>query len=281
MKLELLRKLERDRAEMRAVVLVTHLKSGQQYLVYPLEKEAESSVEDSVLEAAKGAVRSDKGGTIPAPDGDGEGFLNVYNPPLRMIIVGAVHIAQPLSKIAAIAGYDVIVVDPRRSFATETRFPGVRLVGEWPDDGLKALDIDHRTAIVTLTHDPKLDDPGLIVALASDAFYIGSLGSKRTHAARLDRLRAEGLGDDALARIEAPIGLDIGAKSTAEIAVAIMGSITAALRQVSCSSARFPFPRRKVRFWRTASPSTASATRRGTSSKKSTFRPSPTRALPM
>ena len=233
MKLELLRKLERDRAGKRAVVLVTHLKSGGQYLVYPLEKDTGNSVEESVLEAAKGAVRGDKGRTIPAPDGDGELFLNVFNPPLRMIIVGAVHIAQPLSQVAAIAGYEVVVVDPRRSFATEARFPGVRLVGEWPDDGLKALGIDHRTAIVTLTHDPKLDDPGLMVALASDAFYIGSLGSKRTHAARLDRLRAEGLSDDALARIEAPIGLDIGAKSTAEIAVAIMGSITAALRQVS------------------------------------------------
>ena len=146
-----------------------------------------------------------------------------------MIVVGAVHIAQSLVPMATLSGYDVTIVDPRQAFATEARFPGVALQHDWPDDAMSALDPDRRTAVVTLTHDPKLDDPALTVALRSEAFYIGSLGSNRTHAKRLARLIEAGLTESELARIHAPVGLDIGAVSPAEIAVSIMAQITAVL----------------------------------------------------
>ncbi len=157
-------------------------------------------------------------------------FLNVFNPPLRMIIVGAVHIAQFLAPMAEMAGYQVSLIDPRTAWATPERFPGIRIVDEWPDDAMTELRPDHRTAIVTLTHDPKLDDPALQAVLGGDAFYIGSLGSTRTHAKRVDRLKAAGFDDSAIERIHAPVGLNIGAKSPAEIAVSVMGQVTAALR---------------------------------------------------
>jgi xanthine dehydrogenase accessory factor len=160
-------------------------------------------------------------------------FLHIFNPPLRLIVIGAVHITQPLIRMAALAGYEVSVIDPRRSFATGERFPGVTLMDEWPDDGLEALALDARTAVVTLTHDPKLDDPALEVALRSGVFYIGSLGSRRTHAARLERLTQAGFDKTALARIHGPVGLSIGAKSPAEIAISIMAQITEALRQTA------------------------------------------------
>ena len=146
-----------------------------------------------------------------------------------MIVVGAVHIAQSLVPMATLSGYDVTIVDPRQAFATEARFPGVTLKHDWPDDAMSALDPDRRTAVVTLTHDPKLDDPALTIALRSEAFYIGSLGSNRTHAKRLARLMEAGLTESELARIHAPVGLDIGAVSPAEIAVSIMAQITAVL----------------------------------------------------
>ena len=158
-------------------------------------------------------------------------FLNVYNPPLRLIIVGAVHIAQPLARMAAMTGYDVTVIDPRAAFASAERFPGVTVMTEWPDDAMATLAPDPRTAIVTLTHDPKIDDPALEVALRSNAFYIGALGSKKTHNARLYRLGKAGFGDNDVARICGPVGLAIGAKSPAEIAVAILAQITERLRQ--------------------------------------------------
>ncbi|MEC7490290.1 MAG: XdhC family protein, partial [Pseudomonadota bacterium] len=149
----------------------------------------------------------------------------------RMLIVGAVHIAQPLSRIASVAGYDVTVIDPRASFATDERFPGITLNGGWPDDAMQDLDPDRRTAVVTLTHDPKLDDPGLEVALKSDAFYIGALGSRKTHAARVVRLEALGFNETEISKIHAPVGLAIGSISPAEIAISILAQITEVLHQ--------------------------------------------------
>lgn len=166
---------------------------------------------------------------------DGARFLALDNPPLRLAIVGAAHIAQALAPMAMIAGYDVTVVDPRGAFATEARFPalteGDTLLTDWPDAALDAFGLDGRSAVVCLTHDPKLDDPALRRALGSAAFYVGALGSKRTHAKRVDRLAEAGLSEAEIARLDAPIGLDIGAKSPAEIAIAILGAMTTALRR--------------------------------------------------
>ena len=158
-------------------------------------------------------------------------FIAVHNPPLRLAVVGAVHIAQALVPMARACGYDCIVVDPREAFGSTARFPGERLSHDWPDEALAEFGLDARTAVVTLTHDAKLDDPAIRAALGSGAFYLGCLGSTRTHAKRIDRLTAEGFGPEALARIHAPVGLDIGAKSPAEIAVSIMAEITKVLRQ--------------------------------------------------
>lgn len=158
-------------------------------------------------------------------------FVAIHNPPLRLAVVGGVHIAQPLTAMARQAGYDVTVIDPREAFASPERFPGERLVHTWPDAGLDALGLDLRTAVVLLTHDPKLDDPALMRALPSEAFYIGALGSKRTHAKRVERLRAAGLSEDQIARIDAPVGLDIGARSPAEIALAVLAEMTERLRR--------------------------------------------------
>lgn len=174
-------------------------------------------------------LASDRAAVVEGPDG--AWFLNPFNPPLRLILVGAVHIAQPLALIGSLAGYDVTVIDPRTSFASAERFPDVALVTDWPDEAMAALAPDARTAIVTLTHDPKLDDPALHAALRSPAFYIGSLGSKKTHAARVARLAEAGFAQDDIARIHGPVGLSIGAKSPAEIAVSIMAEITETLRR--------------------------------------------------
>lgn len=162
---------------------------------------------------------------------EGDVFVNIYNPPLRMIVVGAVHIAQPLMQMARLAGYDAVLVDPRAAFATKTRFPGERLVQAWPDEALAAEGLDARVAVVTLTHDPKLDDPAIKVAIASDVFYLGSLGSTRTHAKRVARLKEDGFTDMQIAKIHAPVGLDIGAKTPSEIAISIMAEITERLRR--------------------------------------------------
>jgi len=223
MKREILDQLLKDREAKRAVVLATELESGDEQLIYA------TSAGAGVLEsAAADALRSDRAGPFEA--GGKTYFLNVFNPPLRMFLVGAVHIAQPLSAMAALAGFEVTVIDPRSAFASEDRFPQVEIQHEWPDDALKALGPDARTAIVTLTHDPKLDDPALQIAVRSDAFYIGSLGSKRTHAARLERLREAGFGEQECARICGPVGLAIGAKSPAEIAASILAQIIQTLR---------------------------------------------------
>ena len=229
MKSATLDQLLRDRADKTSVVLATNLNSGEERLVYARDLDGKNGLDPALLEAAQEAFRSDRSKTVETEDGPV--FLHVFNPPLRMIIVGAVHIAQPLARMAALAGYDVIIVDPRSAFATDERFPGVTLLSEWPDDALHTLAPDSRTAVVTLTHDPKLDDPALEVALKSRAFYVGSLGSKKTHAARLHRLTELGFGEDELSRINGPIGLPLGARSPAEIAVSILAQVTQALRQ--------------------------------------------------
>ncbi|PZX18332.1 xanthine dehydrogenase accessory factor [Palleronia aestuarii] len=159
-----------------------------------------------------------------------ERFVAIHNPPLRMAVVGGVHIAQPLMQMARLSGFDAVLVDPRESFASVARFPGETLLHDWPDEALDAFGLDPRTAIVTLTHDPKLDDPAIEAALRSEAFYLGCLGSTRTHAKRVARLEAAGFGADAIARIHAPVGLDIRARSPSEIAIAIMAEIVATLR---------------------------------------------------
>ena len=158
-------------------------------------------------------------------------FLHIQNPPLRLIVVGGVHIAQPLVQIARMAGYDPCLIDPREAFASGARFPDTRLLHDWPDQAMTALAPDHRTAVVTLTHDPKLDDPALQIALASGAFYIGALGSTRTHAKRVARLTEAGFASDRIERIDAPVGLDIGAQSPAEIAISVMAEMTERLRR--------------------------------------------------
>jgi xanthine dehydrogenase accessory factor len=162
---------------------------------------------------------------------DGDTFVAIHNPPLRLIIVGAVHIAQALAPMAQIAGFDVVVIDPREAFGSQARFPEARVINDWPDAALEEVAVDTRSAVVLLTHDPKLDDPALHIALRSPAFYIGALGSKRTHASRVDRLTAAGFSDDDIGRIAGPIGLDIGAAGPPEIAVAILAQMVQSLRK--------------------------------------------------
>jgi xanthine dehydrogenase accessory factor len=163
--------------------------------------------------------------------GTGPVFVEVWNPKLRLVVVGAVHIAQALVPLAQLAGYDVTVIDPRAAFGTSARFPGTTLSNDWPDEAMSLLEPDKRTAILTLTHDPKIDDPALQGALRSDAFYVGALGSRRTHAKRVERLREAGFDAIAIARIRGPVGLAIGAQTPAEIAISIMAEITAVLRR--------------------------------------------------
>ena len=229
MKQEILEQLLKDKAEKRPVVLATNLTSGEEKLIYPEESGPVTFEGRDITNEVSTAVRADKAQSVETDTG--EIFLNVFNPPLRMAIVGAVHIAHPLATMAGIAGYDVTVIDPRRAFATDARFPDTHLVTDWPDEAMDAFKPDARSAIVTLTHDPKLDDPALERALRTNAFYIGCLGSKKTHAARLERLRRMGFSDDEMARIHGPVGLSIGARSPAEIAVSIMAQITEVLRR--------------------------------------------------
>ncbi|APX90671.1 XdhC/CoxI family protein [Brevirhabdus pacifica] len=181
--------------------------------------------EDGADEGLNERFRLDRSGF------EGAEFVAIGNPPLRLVVVGGVHIAQALLSMADTLGYASCVIDPRESFANAERFPGRHLVHDWPDAALKALAPDHRTAIITLTHDPKLDDPAILAALESDAFYIGCLGSTRTHAKRVARLRAAGVSEEGIARINAPLGLDIGAASPAEIALSALAELTRALRR--------------------------------------------------
>ena len=222
MKLDILNTINAERAARRAVVVVTHVDSGKQRLV-----KGAGLAGDPLHALLEQHIRTGKSGMEETPEG--RVFLTVYVPATRLVITGAVHISQALAPIAKLLGYDVTIVDPRTAFATPDRFPDVKVVAEWPDVALPPLGIDRYTAFVALTHDPKIDDPALTHALERDCFYIGALGSRKTHARRVERLKAKGLSDKALARIHAPIGLDIGAISPAEIAVAIMAQITARL----------------------------------------------------
>jgi len=235
MKRPTLDKVLEARARKRSVALVTNLKTGAQAIVTSSEISGELALDAAAVAAAREALRHDRSGTLKAIDG--ALFVHVFNPPLRLVIIGAVHIAQALAPIAALAGYDVTVIDPRGAFATEARFPGVALTDEWPDDAMKRLAPDSRTAVVTLTHDPKLDDPALQVALRSDAFYIGSLGSKKTHASRLARLTEAGFTPTEMARIHGPIGLPLGGRAPAEIAIAIMAQVIQALHAAPSDAA--------------------------------------------
>jgi xanthine dehydrogenase accessory factor len=223
MRLDILKALNTERAARRAAIVVTDPASGAQRFV----KKADVAA-DPLRGELEAALRSGKSGMVETPHG--RFFLTVHVPPPRIVAIGAVHISQALAPMAKLLGYDVVIIDPRTAFATPERFPDVKLIAEWPDQALPPLDVDGYTAFVALTHDPKIDDPALIHALARDCFYIGALGSRKTHARRLERLKGQGLTDDALARIHAPIGLAIGAVSPPEIALSIMGQITARLR---------------------------------------------------
>jgi xanthine dehydrogenase accessory factor len=223
-KLDILKALNAERNARRAAVVVTDQATGEQRLV-----KAGDVSNDPLKDLIEKHIRSGKSGMEETPQG--KVFLTVHVPPPQLVITGAVHISQALAPIGRLLGYDVIIVDPRTAFASIERFPDVKVIAEWPDVALPPLGIDRYTAFVALTHDPKIDDPALTHALARDCFYIGALGSRKTHARRIERLKAQGITDAVLARIHAPIGLDIGAVSPPEIAVAIMGQITARLRQ--------------------------------------------------
>ena len=219
MKREVLDQLLAARANRQAVALVTNLESGEQRIV-----PRSAAADDPLAAKLDEAFRFDQSGSH-----DGQ-FINIHNPPLRMVIIGAVHIAQSVIPIAQQLGYDVTVIDPRGAFATGARFPGISLHAEWPDEVIPRIGLDPRTALIALTHDPKIDDPALDAALKSEVFYIGALGSRKTQASRGERLRAAGFTEAQVARIHGPIGLNIGAKGAPEIAVSIMGEVTRCLR---------------------------------------------------
>lgn len=223
MKLETLAALNEARRARRAALLVTSVVDGAERLVDPA-----AIAGDPLASHLDLALRTGKSAMVE--EGAQSYFISVQTPPLRILCIGAVHISQALVPMARLLGQDVIIVDPRTAFATPERFPDVPLHAEWPDAILPQLGIDRYTAVVLLTHDPKIDDPALHLALRSESFYIGALGSRKTHAKRVERLQAAGFDDAAIARIHAPIGLNIGAVSPAEIALSILGQITAVLR---------------------------------------------------
>jgi xanthine dehydrogenase accessory factor len=222
MKLDILKELNAEREARRAAIVVTDVETGTQRLV-----KAADIAKDPLRTVLAEGLRTGKSGMAETPEG--RVFLTVHVPAPQLVITGAVHISQALAPIGRMLGYDVTIVDPRTAFASPERFPDVKIVAEWPDIALPPLNVDRYTAFVALTHDPKIDDPALLHALSRDCFYIGALGSRKTHARRIERLKAQTNAD--LTRIHAPIGLDIGAISPAEIAVAIMGQITEKLRE--------------------------------------------------
>ena len=218
-----LHRLLRDVEARREVALITNLGTGARSLAH-----SSGDLGQDLAPALQEAFRRDK--SMPVAGDDGELFINVFNPTPRLIVVGAVHIAQQLVPMARALGHEVVVLDPRSAFATEERFGDTRIVREWPDEALPEIGLDARTAVIALTHDPKIDDPALILALASDAFYVGALGSRKTHAKRVERLVQAGVPAADIERIHAPIGLDIGAQGAAEIALSIVAEITAVQR---------------------------------------------------
>jgi xanthine dehydrogenase accessory factor len=224
-KLDILKTLNEERAARRSVIVVTNQQSGEQRLV-----KAADIQNDPLKDVLAKRLRMAKSGIEETAEG--RVFLTVHVPSPKLVITGAVHISQALAPMGQLLGYDVTIVDPRTAFASIERFPDVKVIAEWPDVALPPIGIDKYTAFVALTHDPKIDDPGLDIALKSDCFYIGALGSRKTHARRVERLKAErGFTDNDIGRIHSPIGLDIGAVSPSEIAVAIIGEITQALRE--------------------------------------------------
>jgi len=230
MRLDILKSLNTERAARRAAVVITDVATGAQRFVAGADVGA-----DPLREILQERLRTGKSGMVETAQG--RVFLTVHVPPPRLVLTGAVHISQALAPVARLLGYDVTIVDPRTAFASPERFPDVKLIPLWPDEALPPLGVDRYTAFAALTHDPKIDDPALLHALSRDCFYIGALGSKKTHARRMERLTAQGVAETALTRIHAPIGLAIGAVSPPEIAVAIMAEITAALRLVADSLA--------------------------------------------
>lgn len=241
MKLALLQALQDARGKKLPAALATELASGAQALVTPSAVMGDLEPDTETLAAVRQAIRDDKSGQIEIGRGDAGAkrlFVQVFNPPMRMVVVGAVHIAQALVPMASLAGYAVTVIDPRRAFATPERFPEVAISHDWPDEALARFAPDRRTAIVTLTHDPKIDDPALEAALRSDVFYVGALGSSRTHAKRLERLKEKGFGPADFARIHGPVGLALGAKSPAEIAISILAQITQVLHAREMAEAK-------------------------------------------
>jgi xanthine dehydrogenase accessory factor len=223
MRLDILKALNAERTARRAAVVITDIATGSQRFVTSADIGA-----DPLRDILESHLRSGKSGMEETPQG--RVFLTVHVPPPRLVVTGAVHISQALAPVARLLGYDVTIVDPRTAFASPQRFPDVTLIPQWPDEALPPLGVDRYTAFAALTHDPKIDDPALLHALSRDCFYIGALGSKKTHARRLERLKAQGVTEAALSRIHAPIGLAIGAVSPGEIAIAIMAQITASLR---------------------------------------------------
>jgi len=225
LRLDILNALNEERAARRAVIVVTNQDSGAQRLVKGTDIR-----NDPLKDVLEKHLRSAKSGIEETPEG--RVFLTVHVPSPKLVITGAVHISQALAPMGQLLGYDVTIVDPRTAFASIERFPDVKVIAEWPDVALPPIGIDRYTAFVALTHDPKIDDPGLDLALKSDCFYIGALGSRKTHARRVERLKTErGFTDNDIGRIHSPIGLDIGAVSPSEIAVAIIGEITQRLRE--------------------------------------------------
>jgi len=216
-------------AEGRSVAIATELKSGAQLFLDGEERDGNLELDEVSLGAMREALRADR--NISLDTAQGRVFVQVFSPPRRCFVIGAVHIAQPLVPMLQACDYKPIVIDPRGAWATEARFPGVELSSEWPDEALERMKPDRASAVVALTHDPKIDDPGLTAALRSEAFYIGALGSRRTHAKRLERLAAAGFGENELSRIHGPIGLNIGGVSQAEVAVSIVAEMTQVLRQ--------------------------------------------------
>jgi xanthine dehydrogenase accessory factor len=219
----MLERLLKTRESRRAVALVSDLETGAQRLVA-----REDAQRDQLADALQKGFRFDESRVVKT--GEGEFFVNIYNPPLKLILIGAVHISQVLIPLARALNYHVFVIDPRGAFGSGERFPGVDVAVEWPDEILPGIGLDARTAMVLLTHDPKIDDPALAAGIASECFYIGALGSKRTHAQRIERFKARGFSEVQLKRVHAPIGLEIGAKGAAEIAVAIVAQMTMVLR---------------------------------------------------
>jgi xanthine dehydrogenase accessory factor len=230
---EVLEAIRRARAEKRALVVLTPLDGAAVRTWSPGDPPLETDLQD----AAVRALATDDASSVETSSGTV--FVQAVNPPLKLVIVGAVHMAEPLARIASLLGYEVTLVDPRQAFTRAERWPGVVVLTDWPDEVLGAMKVDHRTAVVALTHDPKIDDPALETALGSSAFYVGALGSTKTHASRLRRLEARGVPAKTLARIHGPVGLRIGARSPGEIAVSIAAQMTEALRLVP---ARVPPP---------------------------------------